>query len=171
MWAKGLSGYRSVRPRILVHFDALGPKKVIDTARDKSAVEIFGELSRRAAVEPQVANVLFDAGRSLGQVLGVATPLLDPSSFIMTGMVTEDDHYMAGVKHSLAVVSRRHQPSSASDTPHQFAVHVRAHAACLRALYIKQSRDRLRRLIDHRETSLLEVALSGELHRLLDPWC
>lgn len=87
---------------ILAHFGVLDPKEVIDSVRHKSALELFGELSRRATVEPRVAKVLFNAGQSLGHILGVATSLLDPGSFILTGMVSEDDNYMAGVQHSLA---------------------------------------------------------------------
>jgi predicted NBD/HSP70 family sugar kinase len=87
---------------ILAHFGLLHPHELINSATHKTALELFHDLSARAETAPEVAKGLFDAGRALGDVLGVVTGLLDPETIVLSGMVCEARDYFDGVRHSLS---------------------------------------------------------------------
>lgn len=120
---------------LLTRFELLDPKELIDSDGHDSAVALFRGLSERAASEPAVTEAFYAAGRTLGEVLGLATSLLDPDSIVLTGMVSEDDRFFAGVKESLAWyeggtgkqqprLSRMNTSSISAPTQLAFARHV-----------------------------------------------
>ena len=76
-------------------------------------VKSFGDLSRRAQTDPELAKELRAAGRQLGETLAVIASATDPDRILLSGFVCGDPHYSGAVKQRLSDLHT--PPNGASD--------------------------------------------------------